>query len=113
MKLNLQIEKCKQDLDEILSALSCFQDEDFNGNNGEEYLWECAEGFECNQDYVLDLLEKEYKNKDIQDVFNVESLCQDYFEHFMGEDCYYNEFTLNVDVEDDNVIIACAWTCGD
>lgn len=36
--LFLQTEKCDYNLESILGALPNFDDEDFNGNNGEEYL---------------------------------------------------------------------------
>ena len=34
-------------------------DNDFNGENGPEYLWEDAEGFENNFDYCWSIAEKE------------------------------------------------------
>lgn len=54
---------------EALREIAVF-DLDFNGENGDEYLWEESEqmGFASNLDYVCDLVQKELhkeKNKEI------------------------------------------------
>lgn len=114
MELKLQMEKCDYNLESILGALSNFNDEDFNGNNGEEYLWECAEGYDSNMEYVLDELRKKYTEDIIQeDVYKVIDLVRDYFNEFLGNDGYYKDYEFDVDVEDGDVIIVCAWIQGD
>ena len=48
----------KEDAAELLLHLAdC--DCDFNGENGAEYLWEDAEGFESNAKYCLSIAEQE------------------------------------------------------
>lgn len=112
-ELHLQTEKCYYNLESILGALSNFDDEDFNGNNGEEYLWEEAEGYECNQDYVLDQLRAKYTEDLIhEEFFIVIDLVNDYFNDFLGRDGYYLDYKIDVDIEDGNITIACAWISG-
>lgn len=69
--------------DYILSALESFFDEDFCGNNGEEFTREVAleQGFKSTQDYVLDVL----KNSGLCG----EELITAYFEQWIGKDGYY------------------------
>lgn len=82
------------DKEEVLATLSFFDDEDFNGNNGDEYLWEMAQGFESNQDYVLDTLKK-------SDLTG-EQLVYEYFDMWMGVDGYYEDYEVIVDTFSDN-----------
>lgn len=112
-ELNIQTEKCYCNIESILGALSNFDDEDFNGNNGEEYLWEEAQGYECNKDYVLDQLRAKYTEDIIhEDVYKIYELCEEYFASYMS--CsYYQDYKIDVDVEDGDVIIVCAWLSGD
>lgn len=110
--IQIQAESCKLNLDDILNALRRFDDEDFNGNNGEEYLWDIASSFYCNQDYVIDKLEKKYKNSDMKKFKNVERICHNYFDEFMGVDGYYTAYKVNVTFVNDSAVITCAWTCG-
>lgn len=67
----------------VLSALEDFYDEDFCGNNGEEFTREVAleQGFKSTQDYVLDVL----KNSGLCG----EELITAYFEQWIGKDGYY------------------------
>ena len=69
--------------DYVLSALESFFDEDFCGNNGEEFTREVAleQGFKSTQDYVLDVL----KNSGLCG----EELITAYFEQWIGQDGYY------------------------
>lgn len=90
------------DKQEVLNVLSTFDDEDFNGNNGEEYLWEMAQGFESNQDYVLDTLEK-------SDLTG-ENLIYKYFDMWLGNDGYYSDYDVIVDsFKDNKAVISVAY----
>lgn len=82
------------DKEEVLTTLSFFDDEDFNGNNGDEYLWEIAQGYESNQEFVLDMLEK-------SDLTG-EQLIYKYFEMWLGNDGYYEDYDVIVDNFSDN-----------
>ena len=46
--------------EDILNSLQAFTDEDWSGNNGEDYTWDEAieNEFDSSQAYVLDLLKK-------------------------------------------------------
>ena len=84
---------------EVLNVLSTFDDEDFNGNNGEEYLWEMAQGYESNQDYVLDTLEK-------SDLTG-EELIHAYFSMWFDNDGYYGDYDVIVaGFNDDRAVIS-------
>lgn len=65
-------------IDEVLIAVSDF-DNDFIGENGYDYLWESAEGFDSNRDYVLDLV------KDLDPEEKVKA----FLHRWMGYDLYY------------------------
>ena len=70
------------DRDEILDVLSnIYTDEDFNGNNGEEYLWEEAEGYNSNQEYVVDCIKK----SDIK----CSDMVYKFFSEWLDNDGYY------------------------
>lgn len=79
---------------EVLSALSNFSDEDFNGGNGKEYLWEFAQGYESNQEYVLNTLEK-------SELIG-EELINKYFELWLENDGYYKNYDVIVTSFQDN-----------
>lgn len=69
--------------EDVLIALSNFDNEDFNGNNGEEYTSEDAikNGFESTKDYILNKLQK--SNLDAEEII------EDYLEELYGNDSYY------------------------
>lgn len=70
------------DREKVLDALTEFTDEDFNGNNGEDYLWEVAKekGFSSNQDYVIDQIRK-------SDIHGT-NIVKTYLEEWLGNDSY-------------------------
>ena len=90
------------DKQEVLATLSVFDDEDFNGNNGKEYLWEVAQEYESNQDYVLDILEK-------SDLTG-ENLVYKYFDMWLGNDGYYSDYDVIVEsFKDNRAVISVAY----
>lgn len=82
----------------LLSALSSFvyNDNDFNGENGEEYLWEEAKALECksNREYLLKVLQDEKEFPDDETVIAT------YFRRWLGGDGYYSEYTVEVDYDE-------------
>lgn len=79
--------------DEILETLSFVEtDEDFNGNNGEEFTWEEAleNGFESSQEYVIDKLRK-------SDLTG-EELVREFFEEWLGNDGYYDDYDIETEM---------------
>ena len=96
--IEIQIEKgYARNLDELLDILYNFDNEDFNGNNGSDYLWECAKGYESNQAYTLDILRMQYGKKDWDYYTTAIEVCDSYFAHLFGKSAIYN---FDFDVED-------------
>jgi hypothetical protein len=62
-------------------------DNDFNGENGPEYLWVDAEGFGNNFDYCWSIAEKENKPRLIIERF---------VSLWMGKDSYYVDYSLDI-----------------
>lgn len=75
-------------------------DNDFNGENGPEYLWEEAEGFECNADYCLSIAEKENTPREMIEKF---------ISLWMSRDYYYQDYDLGILVEDDKLFLSFAY----
>ena len=76
---------------EILKALCDISDEDFNGNNGNDYLWDISknQGFKTNQEFVINLIKQ--KNYDsYQDLINA------YFNEWFIRDYYYRAYNVNI-----------------
>ena len=77
----------RESLLNALRSLSDF-DCDFNGENGLDYLWEEASGFESNMDYLIDKIRG---IKDDEDCVN------SFFEEWMDNDRnYYEEWNVSV-----------------
>lgn len=112
-KIELKIETFNYSLNGLLGALENFGclNDDFNGNNGDEYLWECSKGYESNQAYTLDLLRNRYKDN-WQDYYYLTQMCDDYFSHLFD---YRDEYTFNVDINDDDCegVITLAYKYGE
>jgi len=84
------------DKENLLLELADIGDDDFIGNNGEDYTWDDAldAGFDSTQEYVLSLLEK----SDLRG----EALVSKYLSYWLENDSYYtgyeHEFTYVGDV---------------
>ncbi len=77
----------RESLLDALRSLSDF-DCDFNGENGDDYLWEEANGFESNMDYLIN---KVREIKDDEDCVN------SFFEEWMDNDRnYYEKWNVSV-----------------
>ena len=88
-----EVESC------LLSLADC--DNDFNGENGPEYLWEEAEGFESNAEYCMSVAKKEE---------NIRNMIEKFISMWMGRDYYYEEYDLGVLVQNHMVFISLAYT---
>ena len=78
----------RNDLHDALMSLAEW-DNDFNGFNGDEYLWEIAEGYESNAEYLFDTLHKKYPTDDKQLIY--EFLCG-----WLDDDSYYRDWTHKI-----------------
>ena len=93
---------------EILSTLrSMYTDEDFNGNNGEEYTWESAidEGFSSSQDYLVSELSKAD--------FNGIRLVEEFIHEWLDTDGYYGDVSIVSKELNGGAVISYAVTEGD
>jgi hypothetical protein len=105
--IEIQIEKgYARNLDELLDILCNFDNEDFNGNNGADYLWECAKGYESNQEFVIDMLRMQYGRSEFDYETIAIEVCNSYFAHLCG--CN-TDFNYDLDVEDGYATITFAW----
>ena len=78
--VNVEEENKKEDI------VDC--DLDFNGENGPEYLWEDAEGFESNRDYLIDYISK---------YDGAETMIKTFMDIWMEKDAHYyirNEYEV-------------------
>lgn len=91
----------KNDKESVIQALCEISnfDNDFNGENGEEYLTDnaLAEGFKSNQEYVCSLME----NYD-----NLRSIIARFFEEWLDHDNYYELYTYEIIENDKGEILA-------
>lgn len=77
--VNVEEENAKEDIVAALREVSNY-DLDFNGENGPEYLWESAEGFESNQDYLIDYV-SQYND--------AEKMIKTFMDIWMDKDAHY------------------------
>ena len=94
-------------LGDIFEQLS-MQDNDFNGANGEEYLWEEAEekGFETNADYLINKVLKDIDTN--IDVSKVSKLISLFLEQWLGRDDYYDGYDFDLDFVNNVLFVAVA-----
>ena len=67
-------------------------DDDFNGTNGDEYLWNSAKenGFESNKDYLTDKILKDIKEDEEISLYDVSKLINRFLSEWTCYDNYYN-----------------------
>lgn len=97
------------DLGNIFSQLSTY-DNDFNGNNGEDYLWEEAEekGFETNADYLINEVLKNYDYNTIIGKGQISKLISMFLNRWLGSDCYYDGYDYEFDIVNNVLFVAVA-----
>lgn len=86
---------------ELLKALDDLartRDNDFNGKNGKDYLYEDAkdEGYECNADYVFNYIKENIENG-YYDKYGIVSIrystiVEDYLYMWLGKNGYYENY---------------------
>ena len=87
----------------LMDLANC--DCDFNGENGLEYLWEEAEGFESNAEYCLAVV------TNIEGVTPKEMI-EKFISLWMDNDGYYAEYDLGIIEEDDKLFVSLAYLSG-
>ncbi len=81
----------KESVSDLLMDMADF-DLDFNGDNGEEYLREEAEGYESNAEYCLHVAKNEN---------SLSAMIEKFIHMWMGQDGYYYDYSIEV-IEADN-----------
>lgn len=76
----------RESLLNALRGLSEF-DNDFNGENGDDYLWEEANGFESNMEYLVN---------EVKNIEDDEECVNTFFEEWLNHDKYYDEWNVSV-----------------
>lgn len=71
----------------LFLSTAALSDNDFNGENGPEYLWEDAEGFENNFDYCWSIAVKEKKPR---------LMIEKFISLWMGKDSYYVDYSVEI-----------------
>ena len=111
--IDLNIKSLSNLLDELVNN---FYDDDFNGNNGFEYVSDRAKrlSYNSDMDYVYDTLFLEYtndwSNANIEKQKNiVEEVVDKYFEFFMGESSEYFKYIVNTEFVYDKAVITVAY----
>ena len=95
------IENTKEMVKDTLFEFASY-DNDFNGQNGPEYLWEqaSAAGFKTNRDYVWSIASEKKDNKDIIETF---------ISIWMNSACYYEDFSIEVMVINEFLFVSLAY----
>lgn len=93
------IPNTKQDVKDCLFGL-IMCDNDFNGENGYEYLWEDAYGFESNADYCWSIAEKKPTPRE---------MIEEFIYLWMGRDAYYYDYSLGILERDGKLFVSLAY----
>ena len=105
MEFNSQIiDNTKENVIEYLNNIVNDYDNDFNGNNGEDYLLQVAkdEGFKTNIDYSINKVMKQYEIDN-----NIVKAIEDFFDiWFNSDDSYYDEYDYCVYEYKDKLFIS-------
>lgn len=82
----------------LLGITDC--DCDFNGDNGDEYLWEEAEGFGSNAEYCLSIAEQES---------TLRGMIEKFLSLWMGRDPYYDSYDVGILTENGKLFVSLAF----
>ena len=99
----------KSNISDIFYQLAV-NDDDFNGNNGEQYLWDGAKngGFESNCDYLGHLLLKDITDDKILGYSEVKELIDKFLVGWTCYDSYYNGMDFTFEDENNVLFVAVA-----
>ena len=92
--------KNSADVKEALISL-CESDYDMNGENGDDYLWDEAKGYDSNSEYLASRVGNEF-----QTVKDVISAFKNFMDEWMNRDYYYNDYDIDFIPNGDELIVA-------
>ena len=93
------VKNTKEDVSRLLMDLSML-DWDFNGENGSEYLWDCAWEYDSNAEYTLSVAEQEE---------TPEEMIKTFIKIWMENDPYYHDYKIGIVIQDDNLFMTLAY----
>lgn len=102
MKLGHWSNIANNNREDVITALMDIanHDADFNGENGADYLWGRAEGFESNAEYVLSVAENEP---------TITKMIEKFVSEWLDNDYYYADYDLSIDELDGVIAISIAY----
>ena len=77
----------------------CEYDEDMNGGNGDEYLWDetIADGFNTNSEYLANLSVNKFKNEEASPIEKLEHMAKFFLDEWLKRDHnYYSDMTFKL-----------------
>ena len=107
MEFNSQIiNNTKEDVIEYFKNIVNEYDDDFNGNNGEDYLWKIAkdDGFKTNIDYCINEVITQYELDG-----DIKKAIENFFDLWFGSDDYYEEYDYCVYGYKDRLFVSFAF----
>ena len=107
MEFNSQIiNNTKEDVIEYLNNIVNEYDDDFNGNNGEDYLLQVAkdDGFKTNIDYCINKVMKQYEIDN-----DIVKAIEDFFKLWFELDSFFDEYDYCVYEYKDKLFISFAF----
>ena len=107
MEFNSQIiNNTKEDVIEYFKNIVNEYDDDFNGNNGEDYLWKIAkdDGFKTNIDYCINKVMKQYEIDN-----DIVKAIEDFFDIWFKSDGFYDEYDYCVYEYKDKLFVSFAF----
>ena len=100
MNLHHQVINNTKEEAKVLAMKIAEHDGDFNGDNGEEYLWEKAKGFESNAAYAWSEAEKEPTPAKMLGKF---------FAIWLSDDSYYTYCDWSFIQDNNKLSVALVW----
>ena len=91
--------KNSEDVKEALISL-CESDCDMNGENGDDYLWDEAKGYDSNAEYLASRVGNKFQT--VKDVINA---FKNFMNEWMNRDGYYDDYEMNFISDGDNLIV--------
>ena len=107
MEFNSQIiDNTKENVIEYFNNIVNEYDDDFNGNNGEDYLWDIAkdDGFKTNIDYCINKVMKQYEIDN-----DIVKAIEDFFKLWFESDSFFDEYDYCVYEYKDKLFISFAF----
>ena len=107
MEFNSQIiDNTKENVIEYFNNIVDEYDDDFNGNNGKDYLWDIAKdkGYKSNLDYSINKVMKQYEIDN-----DIVKAIEDFFKLWFKSDGFFDEYDYCVYEYKDKLFVSFAF----